>query len=104
MGNSEDGVSSYPIQMDVGDCMNKVRVIGLSVMILMMVGTSFPLVSSANGVTPPPGILVYASITITNSQSVATPSLFQQMITLDSSMLSNYEASNLQNVEFFYPN
>ncbi len=53
----------------------------------------------------PVGSVEYAApITITNSQSSATPSPFQQMINVSSSVYSNYAASNLQNVEFLYQN
>ncbi|MEM3844855.1 MAG: Ig-like domain-containing protein [Candidatus Parvarchaeota archaeon] len=42
----------------------------------------------------------YVAITITNSQSSATPSPFQQMITINSSNYSSYLASDLSNVNF----
>ncbi|MEM3859710.1 MAG: DUF2341 domain-containing protein, partial [Candidatus Micrarchaeaceae archaeon] len=42
----------------------------------------------------------YVAITITNSQSSATPAPFQQMITINSSNYSSYLASNLSNVNF----
>jgi len=45
-------------------------------------------------------VLYYVPITITNSQSTATPSPFQQMATVNSSNYSKYLASNLQNVNF----
>ena len=45
-----------------------------------------------------------APITITNSRSSATPSPFQQMLNISSSVYSSYAASNLQNVEFLYQN
>jgi hypothetical protein len=58
-----------------------------------------------NGVMPIMfGIVNYVPITISNGQSSATPSPFQQEVVIDSSTFSSYEASNLQNVEFFYPN
>ncbi|MBE5728243.1 hypothetical protein IHE51_00040, partial [Candidatus Parvarchaeota archaeon] len=46
----------------------------------------------------------YVPITITNSQGSATPSPFQQEVVVDSADYQNYEASNLQNVEFLYSN
>ena len=46
----------------------------------------------------------YAPITITNYQSTSTPAPFQQTVTVDSANYANIEASNLQNVEFFYSN
>lgn len=50
----------------------------------------------------PPKILYYAPINITNNQASNTPSSFQQMISFDPAAYSQYEDSNLQNVEFFY--
>lgn len=46
----------------------------------------------------------YAPITIQNTQTTATPAPFQQIITVNSLAYAPYEAGNLQNVEFFYPN
>jgi len=60
--------------------------------------------SSASGVKVPQGILYYVPIKITNDQSVQTQSPYQQMILVNSSAYSEYEAPNLQNVEFFYAN
>ena len=55
--------------------------------------------------TPAPAGVVYSvPITLTNTQSVATPAPFQQMITVDSSSYSSYEAPDLQNIEFFDSN
>jgi len=52
--------------------------------------------------TSAPADIVYSvPITLTNTQSVATFAPYQQMISLDSSKYSSYEASNLQNVEFY---
>ncbi len=52
----------------------------------------------------PSGIVSYTPVTITNHQSSATPAPFQQMVTVDSANYAYVEASNLQNVEFFYSN
>ncbi|MDE1762044.1 MAG: hypothetical protein KGH78_02520, partial [Candidatus Micrarchaeota archaeon] len=52
----------------------------------------------------PTNILFYVPITITNSQSVDTVDNFQQLVTVDSATYKKYEAGNLMNVEFFYPN
>jgi len=52
-----------------------------------------------------PSVLTnYIPVTITNTQSSATPQPFQQMVNASSSVYSSYAASNLQNVEFFYYN
>jgi len=55
-----------------------------------------PTFASVNGNAP----LYYVAITITNSQSTATPAPFQQQITINSNNYSSYLASNLQNVNF----
>jgi PGF-pre-PGF domain-containing protein len=52
----------------------------------------------------PTSIIQYVNITLNNTQSVATPAPFQQLLDVNSIAYSSYEASNLQNVEFFYPN
>jgi hypothetical protein len=65
-----------------------------------------------NGVMPimfekpvlPSGIIDYAPVVITNNQSSATAAPFQQEIVVNSNDFSSYEASNLQNVEFFNSN
>ncbi len=44
--------------------------------------------------------LAYVPITITNSQTTATPNTFQQMITWDPATYTSYEATNLGNVRF----
>jgi hypothetical protein len=43
-------------------------------------------------------------VTLTNVQQAAAPNPFQQMIVIDSSQYSQYEAPNLQNVVWYYPN
>jgi len=57
--------------------------------------------SSTTSPTVPSGVITYVPLTLTNSQSAATPTPFQQMIQVDSATYSTYEASNLQNLEFF---
>ncbi len=52
----------------------------------------------------PKNVLNFIPLTIKNSQSTATSSPFQQEVVVDSANYQQYEASNLQNVEFFYPN
>jgi len=51
----------------------------------------------------PSGIVAYVPITLTNSQSSATPSPFQQMIQINESNYANYIAynGNIANFEFF---
>ncbi len=43
-------------------------------------------------------------MTVSNNQTGSTSSPFQQMVAVDSFKYALYEAPNLQNVEFFYPN
>ena len=52
----------------------------------------------------PVNILYYLPITITNNQNIATSTPFQQMISINSLVYKNYEAKNLDNIEFFYSN
>ncbi|MGC8652323.1 MAG: hypothetical protein ACP5UH_03695 [Candidatus Micrarchaeia archaeon] len=48
-----------------------------------------------------PSSALYVPITITNSQSAATPAPFQQMITFNPSSYAQYENSNLGNIRFY---
>ncbi len=50
------------------------------------------------------GIVYSVPITVANLQDSPTPSPFQANVTIDSAAYSSYEASNLQNIEFFYSN
>jgi hypothetical protein len=58
--------------------------------------------ATAQSPTIPPGIVAYVPITITNQQPLPTPAPFQQLVRVNSAAYSSYEASNLQNVLFFY--
>lgn len=76
--------------------------------VLVLLSTSFlPLMTNlipavhATSPTIPSGITSYVPVTLTNSQGSATPAPFQQMVQVDSTTYSTYEAANLQNVEFF---
>ncbi|MCL4399048.1 hypothetical protein M1293_00850 [Candidatus Parvarchaeota archaeon] len=59
-----------------------------------------------NGVMPTVSgpLVTRVPITFTNYQGTSTPSPFQQMVTVNSSHFSKYEANNLDNVFFFYSN
>ncbi|EEZ92435.1 MAG: hypothetical protein BJBARM4_1010, partial [Candidatus Parvarchaeum acidiphilum ARMAN-4] len=72
--------------------------IALTIIIIFM---SF---GSSHAFTVASGISSYVPINISNSQTTATPSPFQQMINASSSVYGSYAASNFQNVEFFYGN
>ena len=52
----------------------------------------------------PTSIEYYVPITLTNSQTSATPAPFQQMLSVNSLTYNAYEADNLNNIEFFYFN
>ena len=52
-----------------------------------------------------PSVIVYSvPITLTNSQSAAFPANAQIMLPINSATYSQYEAGNLNNIEFFYAN
>ena len=53
------------------------------------------------GITTPGGVQDFVPIVITNNEPTATASGFQQMVTVNSNIYAQYEATNLQNVEFF---
>ena len=56
------------------------------------------------GEAPTLSVQRYLPVTISNSQTIATVSPFDEELNVPSSVYSNYAASNLQNVEFYYPN
>ena len=60
--------------------------------------------SVSSGISGSPSLTAAVPIELTNTQSSATHSPFQQMLNVTSFSYKSYEASNLQNIEFFYPN
>ncbi len=52
----------------------------------------------------PTPIVEYLPITITNSQTSATSSPFEQLLTVNSLAYAQYENGDLSNIEFFYEN
>lgn len=72
-----------------------------AVVVLLLLGLPFP--SSSQQSSAPPGIVYSVPITLTNNQPSPTPAPFQQMISVNSATYASYEAPNLQNVEFYYP-
>jgi hypothetical protein len=70
----------------------------------LLAGSSGSVSYSTNGIVPPSGLIYYVPITISNNQGSATPNGFQQRVMINSPDYGYYEASNLQNVEFFYSN
>src|ERR1022692_3541217 len=83
------------------------RRVPLSVLVMLsLMSSSFTLLqfvptASAQTPTVPSGIGTHVPTTITNPQSSPTPTPFQQMVQIDSTTHSTYEASNLHNVELF---
>ena len=63
----------------------------------------YPAGSNPN-VAVPSGIIYYIPIQIANDQPVPTPNEYQQLVIVNSSTYSKFEAPNLDNVEFFYAN
>jgi len=74
----------------------------LIVAVVLVLGSLY-ILGVFNGSAIPSGIVAYVPITITNSQSSATPSPFQQMISITESNYANYIAYNgkIANFEFF---
>ena len=71
-------------------------------------GSTVDLTGNAAGGTPasapqniPTGVTNYVPVTLTNSNSYTTTNPFEQLVVFDSNSYSSYEASNLQNVEWF---
>jgi len=74
----------------------------LIVAVVLVLGSLY-ILGVFNSFAIPSGIVAYVPITITNSQSSATPSPFQQMIQINESNYANYIAYNgkIANFEFF---
>ncbi len=80
----------------------------------MLVGATFPGPYQVSGniygkaisseISSSQSIVHFVPITIMNAQNMSTASPFQEMLNVTSFTYKNYEASNLQNVEFFYSN
>ena len=79
--------------------LKKILIVSLSVFLLSSVGNIG--IYRVEASSTPIDIVHSIPITLTNTQTVATPAPFQQMITVDSAEYSSYEATNLQNIEFF---
>ena len=69
-------------------------VLGLAVVVCAPMG-------AAHAAGPPGGVVAYVPVTLTHSQASATPSGFQQQLSIDWSAYGAYLAANVQNVEFF---
>lgn len=78
--------------------------VALAVLLAVTIATGLPVLSSTAVASQAIGALHVVPITLTNSQSSPTPAPFQQMIVVDSAAYAAFEAPNLQNVEFLYPN
>ena len=82
--------------------------LGALVLILMVGSPLLPAFAALPPLPPsvvsPSQILESVPVTLTNTQPVAAVNPFQQMVVVDSSEYSQYEAPNLQNVVWYYPN
>ncbi len=67
-------------------------------------GNTYTISFAQSPCSVPAEISYYLPVTFTNSQSSDTLTPFQQMFTFDSQSYQTYEASNLDNIEFFYSN
>ena len=89
-----------------------VQLIAMLTVVLLLSGTFMAVLANTAAAVPgtntasqvPAGVVYSLPFTLTNTQPVATPSPFQEMIEVDSAAYSSYESPNLQNVEFFYSN
>ena len=82
--------------------LKKILIVSLSVFLLASVGNIG--IYQVEASSAPAGIVYSVPITLTNTQSAATPIPFQQMITMNSAAYASYEAPNLQNIEFYNSN
>ena len=74
---------------------------------LLVLFAALAFVGLANATpTIPSGIQYYVAVNITNSQTTATPSPFQQMITVNALNYTSYMTynNNFANFEYFYAN
>ena len=80
---------------------NKLRILIPLLLSLFLIS-----IAGATSPTIPSGIQSYVPINLTNSQSTATASPFQQMVNITESTYSSYIAynNNLANFEYFYSN
>ena len=82
--------------------MKEILTIAIIAVLFLSMFTVLPLKATAQqSSSAPTGIVYSVPITLTNTQSMATASPFQQMITVNSAAYSSYETSNLQNIEFY---
>jgi hypothetical protein len=76
-------------------------IFALAILILITV----PLISASRpSAQTSPQIIYKVPITISNNESIPTLAPFQEMLVVNSSAYSLFEAGNLQNVEFYYQN
>ena len=72
-----------------------------SIILVLLVSGTCLTNNAVKAASVPTGIVYSIPIILTNTQFVATPAPFQQMITVNSATYSSLEASNLQNIEFY---
>jgi hypothetical protein len=71
---------------------------------LSHISSEFQTIGLLNPQAAPPPIVLYEPIQLYNAQTAATPNPFQQELSVNSLAYNTYEANNLDNIEFFYPN
>jgi hypothetical protein len=89
-----------------GRLMNRMYRLKILMLIIILFLSSMPFFISNTANAAPSGIIYQAPITITNSQSSATPNPFEQMIKIPISQFSSYIFDNntSANFEFYYSN
>ena len=99
MRGVERGYVKFKVTFETSIIFKKIVLITLIACILLVGGslTGQPIKAAST----PSGIIHSVPVTINNSESTSTGSNFQQLITVNSNNYYTYEASNLQNVEFF---
>ena len=72
--------------------------------LLVLAFVTLSSITMASGFVIPSGIIHYANLSISNSQSSATVNGLQVMISFNALAYQQYEANSLDNIEFFYTN
>jgi len=93
-------ISGY-LYLQFTDIYGTTEVNKIATVLTKVTATSSVVLSQPSSI--PSGIVAYVPITLTNSQSSATPSPFQQMIQINEGNYANYVAynGNIANFEFF---
>ena len=76
----------------------------IAVIILLVIAVSLLSTHTVHALSVPSGINNYVALNISNTQSTATLSPFQQMVNITNSVYKGYANATFNNVEFFYSN